>query len=202
MNPSQKRKVAILVFDEVEVLDFCGPLEVFSVANRFSAEPAFDVILVAETTGTPITTRGGMSVNPDQCIKTVDEVNVLLIPGGIGTRRLLKSKMLLNWIRDIGSSAELVLSVCTGALLLGAAGMLKDVDATTHRDAIDELKAVAPTARVLTKSRFVDNGKLITSAGISAGIDMSFHVVGRLLGDDVATATARQMEYEWAGQRT
>ncbi len=107
---------------------------------------------------------------------------------------------LIEWIRQASEKAELILSVCTGALLLAKAGLLDGLEATTHHGAIDLLRATAPQTTVHTDRRFVDNGRVICSAGIAAGIDMSLHVVGRLLGQEVAEKTAKQMEYPWSGE--
>jgi len=191
---SRTRILAILVFDDVEVMDFCGPFEVFSVAGRFTGPPAFNVLTVAENAG-PVVTRGGLSVNPRSRLADCPRPDLLLVPGGQGTRREMHNPTLLDWIRARSQEAELVLSVCTGALLLAKAGLLDGLEATTHHGAIDLLRQVAPKTTVHSDLRFVDNGRVICSAGIAAGIDMSLHVVGRLLGREVADKTARQMEY-------
>jgi transcriptional regulator GlxA family with amidase domain len=191
------RQLAILLFPGVEILDFAGPYEVFSVANRFSdppAPPAFNVFTVAEKTE-PVITNNGLSVNPDHTLVTCPSPDILLIPGGQGTRDQLENPNLIDWINQTANGAELVLSVCTGALLLGKAGLLDDLNVTTHHGAFNLLRQIAPTATVHEDRRFVDTGKIVTSAGIAAGIDMSLHVVQRLLGRDAAEATARQMEY-------
>lgn len=190
------RNFAILLFDDVEVLDFCGPLEVFSVANRFVEPAAFKVFTVAERSG-PVLTHNGLSVNPQFQLTDCPKSDVLLVPGGHGTRTEMHNSTIIEWIRQSAVNAELVLSVCTGALLLAKAGMLDGLETTTHHGAIDLLRQLAPQATVNPDRRFVDNGRIICSAGIAAGIDMSFHVVAKLLGQDVATKTARQMEYPW-----
>jgi transcriptional regulator GlxA family with amidase domain len=190
------RNLAILVFDEVEVLDFCGPFEVFSVANRFTDPPAFHVRTVAEKLG-PILTRGGLSINPHHHLADCPLPDLLLVPGGQGTRKEMHNALLIDWIRSRAGEAELVLSVCTGALLLAKAALLDGLEATTHHGSIDLLRQVAPKTTVHADRRFVDNGRVICSAGIAAGIDMSLHVVVRLLGRAAAEKTARQMEYPW-----
>jgi transcriptional regulator GlxA family with amidase domain len=186
------RDLAILIFDDVEVLDFCGPFEVFSLCNRFTPEPAFRVRLVAQTLA-PIQTRGGMTVTPHATIADVPSPHVLLVPGGLGTRPLLHNAAVIDWVRS--ATSELVLSVCTGSLILGTAGLLDGLEATTHHAAIDLLRHTAPAALVCPGRRFVDNGRVICAAGIAGGIDMSLHVVGRILGQDVAIQTAAHMEY-------
>jgi transcriptional regulator GlxA family with amidase domain len=190
------RTLAILIFDDVEVLDFCGPFEVFSVANRFNDPPAFNVLTVAKTAG-PVLARGGLSVNPHHRLADCLHPDILLVPGGQGTRREVHNPAVIDWIRRVAAGAELVLSVCTGALLLAKAGLLDGLEATTHHGAIDLLRQAAPSTTVHADRRFVDNGRVICSAGIAAGIDMSLHVVGRLLGVEVAERTVGQMEYPW-----
>ena len=188
------RTLAILLFDDVEVLDFCGPFEVFSVANRFTDTPAFRVITVAERAGN-VVANGGLKVVPHFSIADCPRPDVLLVPGGQGTRREMLNPALIDWIRTVAASAELVLSVCTGALLLAKAGLLDGLETTTHHGAIDLLRKSAPQATVHSDRRYLDNGRVVCSAGIAAGIDMSLHVVGRLLGQVAAEKTARQMEY-------
>jgi transcriptional regulator GlxA family with amidase domain len=183
-----------VIFDDVEVLDFCGPFEVFSVANRFTEPPAFQIVTVAEKPGA-ISTRGGMSVNPSQPLSECSNAELLLIPGGYGTRREIHNQTLIHWIAERSRHAELVMSVCTGSLLLAKAGLLDDLEATTHHGSIELLCQMAPKTKVHADRRYVDNGRIICSAGIAAGIDMSLHVVNRLLGEEVARKTARQMEY-------
>jgi len=188
------RTLAILVFDDVEVLDFCGPFEVFSVANRFADPPAFEVVTVAEGPG-PVLARGGLSVNPHRRLADCPAPGLLLVPGGWGTRTQMHNLAVIDWIGRAAAGAELVLSVCTGALLLAKAGLLDGLAATTHHGAIDLLRETAPNTTVHADHRVVDNGRVVCSAGIAAGIDMSLHVVGRLLGPAVADQTARYMEY-------
>ncbi len=190
------RNIAILIFDDVELLDFSGPLEVFSVAGRLHRPKAFSVYTVAEGPG-PITTRDGLSVNPNHTISDCPQPDILLVPGGLGARREMNNQTLIGWIKDCFLGAELVLSVCTGALLLAKAGMLEGLEATTHHDALDLLQEVAPKTRIRTDKRFVDNGRIVLSAGISAGIDASLHVVAKLLGEAQALETAQHMEYDW-----
>ena len=137
------RSLAILIFDDVEVLDFCGPFEVFSVANRFTEPPAFTVLTVAEN-ASPVVTRGGLSVNPHHCLPDCPQPDLLLVPGGQGTRKEMHNAVLTDWIRQASEKAELVLSVCTGALLLAKAGLLDGLEATTHHGAIDLLRETAP----------------------------------------------------------
>lgn len=195
-----KQNVAILLFDDVEVLDFAGPFEVFAVTDELRGYGTFNVFTVAAEKR-PIRARNGLSVNPDHDFSEVLlpatglTPHVLIVPGGFGTRALLKHIYTLDWIRTTATSAEIVMSVCTGALVLAKAGLLDGLRATTHHENFPELRQLAPHTEVVETSRFVDNGKVLTAAGISAGIDCSLHVVTRLLGADAATTTARYMEY-------
>lgn len=191
------KNVAILIFDEVEVLDFCGPFEVFSVTGKRSNLNPFHVYTVAQT-DEPVLARNNLSVNPSHSLSDCPEPDILLVPGGYGTRTEMHNPILIDWINRRAEKAELVLSVCTGALLLAKAGLLDGLSATTHHGAIDLLKEIAPKTKVFESERIVDNGKVILSAGISAGIDMSLYAVGRLLGEAQAEETAAYMEYDWS----
>jgi transcriptional regulator GlxA family with amidase domain len=191
------KNVAVLIFDEVEVLDFCGPFEVFSVTgNRDNLTP-FNVYTVAESVG-PVIARNNLSVNPAYTFSNCPQPDILLVPGGYGTRKEMHNPVLIDWVRRRAEKSELVLSVCTGALILAKAGMLDGLSATTHHRAIELLKEVAPKTDVLETERIVDNGRIILSAGISAGIDMSLYVVTRVLGEEQAKETATYMEYDWS----
>ncbi len=195
MTMPKPRSLAILLFKNAEILDFCGPYEVFSVANRFTQPTAFNVFTVAEHS--PVVAANGLSVNPDCSLSDCVAPDILLVPGGIGSRTEMHNEQLIAWIQQAAANAELVLSVCTGALLLGKAGLLDELETTTHHVAYETLREIAPTTTVHEDRRFVDNGKIITSAGIAAGIDMSLHVIQRLCGNETAAATSKQMEYPW-----
>ena len=189
------RNVAIFLFDEAEVLDFCGPFEVFAVTGARQEPRPFDVFTVAETEA-PIAARNGLSVNPNFTFANCPQADILVIPGGYGTRPLMHNQVVLDWIKTQAAQAELVMSVCTGALLLAKAGLLEGLAATTHWAALDLLREVAPNTAVQPEQRFVDNGRVLLSAGISAGLDLSFHIIARLLGREAAEETARWMEYD------
>ncbi len=193
----EKKEVAILIFDDVEVLDFAGPFEVFSVTNELNDYTLFNVFTVALTDG-PISARNGLSVNPNYTIADSPKPDILIVPGGIGTRSLLKEDTLIEWISETSKRAELVLSVCTGSLLLAKAGLLDGLKATTHHLALGLLTKLAPNTTILPDQRYVDNGSVITSAGISAGMDMSLYVIGKTLGKEQGKKTAAYMEYDWA----
>jgi putative intracellular protease/amidase/ribosome-associated toxin RatA of RatAB toxin-antitoxin module len=195
------RNLATLIFEDVKVLDLGGPFEVFSVASRFTDPPAFHGFTVAEQPG-PVLTRGGLSVNPHHRLADCPRPDLLLVPGGQGTRREMHNPALTGWIKARSQEAELLPSVCTGALLLAKAGLLDGLEATTHHGAIDLWRQTAPSATVHADRRFVDNGRVVCSAGTAAGIDMGLHVVTRLLGEAVASKTARQMEYPFPMRRT
>lgn len=190
------RNVAILIFDDVEVLDFCGPFEVFSVTGRRDDTNPFEVYTVAEKDA-PVLARNQLSVNPRYTISNCPKPDILLVPGGFGTRREMHNQTVIDWIKENAEDAELILSVCTGSLLLAKAGLLENLAATSHHGAIDLLREVAPNTNVQPEKRYIDNGRVIVSAGVSAGIDMSFYVVAKLLGEDVAVETARYIEYDW-----
>lgn len=199
---AQRRTVGILIFDDVEVLDFCGPFEVFSVSRglggdgtRDEAAVLFDVLTIAERPD-PVRAVGGLTVLPAATIADHPALDIVVVPGGRGTRREMTNPAILGWIAAQRSQAELTTSVCTGSFLLGANGLLDGLGATTHWASIDRLREIAPAATVHADQRVVDEGAVVTSAGISAGIDMALHVVARLHGEATATATARTMEYD------
>jgi transcriptional regulator GlxA family with amidase domain len=199
------RNVAIFLFDAVEVLDFAGPYEVFSVSGlRGSAPKPFEVYTVAEKS--PVVARNGLTIIPDFLLDNCPPPDILLIPGGggyttdgqpFGSRKEMHNPVVLDWVRKHNNTAELVLSVCTGALILGNAGLLEHQKATTHFMALDGLRAISPHIEVIENVRYVDNGRIILSAGVSAGIDMSYYVVSKLLGADVASESARYAQYDY-----
>lgn len=193
---NQSKNVAILIFDDVEILDFCGPYEVFGVTGRNDHPKPFHVHTVAESRR-PIIARNNLSVNPQYSLANCPQPDILLVPGGYGTRREMNNPVLIDWIEKSSQKAELVLSVCTGALLLAKAGLLEGKEATTHHQALDLLREVAPNTDIQETKRFVDNGDIILSAGISAGIDMSLYVVAKILGKEKALETAEYIEYDW-----
>lgn len=193
---SRTRTVGIFIFPDVEVLDFCGPFEVFSVAGRQIVPDSLRVFTVAKT-DEMLLARNGLKVVPDYTWESAPPIDLLLIPGGQGTRPLIHDAPTIDWIRSSANNAELVLSVCTGALLLAKAGLLDGLSATTHHGALDLLRELAPKTNVRDDTRVVDNGRVVCSAGVAAGIDMSFHVVARLIGQEKAAETARYIEYPW-----
>jgi transcriptional regulator GlxA family with amidase domain len=193
------RTVGILIFPEVEVLDFCGPFEVFSVTRlneeRRRSEPSpYKVALIAEGRDVVVAT-GGLKVVPDHDLDDCPPLDVLVVPGGWGTRREMSNDRLITWIAGQSRRVTTVASVCTGALLLGRAGLLDGKRATTHWRVLEEMRTWFPAIHVIEDERVVEDGGVITSAGISAGIDLALRVVACHHGEAVARATARHMEY-------
>src|SRR5262245_11743004 len=195
------RSVGIFIFDEVEVLDFAGPFEVFSVACRVrskqgpKSETPFKVFTIGET-AEPIKARGRLSVLPHYRFANHPPIDLLLIPGGVVTEELRKEAV-IRWIAENATRAKIVAGVCTGAFLLAKTGLLDGKRVTTHWEDIEDLKSQFPKVHVEENVRWVEQGNLITSAGISAGIDMCLHLVARLENEQLATDTARQMDYRW-----
>jgi transcriptional regulator GlxA family with amidase domain len=197
------KSVAIVLFDEVEVLDFAGPFEVFSVTGRRKIGEPLDVFTVADKP--VVTARGNLLITPTYTFENCPPAAMMLVPGGggyhadgtpYGSRREMNNPVMLDWLRARAATSELVLSVCTGALLLGKAGLLEHLEATTHYLAADALRAISPTILVSPEKRWVDNGKVVLASGVSAGIDMSLYVVARLQGAEVARETAGYMQYD------
>ena len=197
----KQKRVGIVIFDDVEVLDFCGPFEVFSAARlneeKRREEPSpFEVLLVAERSG-PISASGGLQVIPQHSFQTCPRLDILVVPGGWGTRRELKNPAMLDWLRLRAAEAETLASVCTGSMLLGFAGLLDGRHATTHWKSLDWMRDSFPSVAVEYDQHVVEDGRVLTSAGISAGIDMALKVVVRYCGEPVARATAKHMEYPY-----
>ena len=196
-----RKTVGMVIFDDAEVLDFCGPFEVFSATRldeekrREEASP-FDVRLVSER-GETITASGGMRVVSDHGFENCPKLDILCVPGGWGTRRELSNPAMLVWLRSRAAEVELLTAVCTGSMLLGFAGLLDGRRATTHWRSLDWMRESFPSLSVAYDEHVVDDGTLITSAGISAGIDLALKVVARYCGESIARATARHMEYPY-----
>jgi transcriptional regulator GlxA family with amidase domain len=196
-----KTQVGILIFENVEVLDFAGPFEVFSrtrtvpgpESRRSDDSAPFQVFTVAKTRE-PVTATGGLVVVPAFGFADAPRIDLLVVPGGFGTRPLLQDEETLEWIRSTAAAAQRVTSVCTGALLLGKLGLLDGKRATTHWAALDLLESVAPAAKIDREQRVIDDG-IVTSAGVASGIDMAFYIVESLCGQAVADETARYIEY-------
>jgi len=201
MNKKIPLIVGILIFDDVEILDVAGPFEVFAVTRlndeqRLQQSSPFKVYLISET-NKQITAIGGLRLTPDVTISECPELDLLVVPGGRGTRKESKNKILVNWIGNQFTNNRLIASVCTGSSLLGKAGLLDGRDATTHWRAFDFLQESAPKARILKNVRFTLTEPIFTSAGVSAGIDLALRIVSHVFGTEVGQATARQMEYPY-----
>ena len=188
--------IGIYIYDGAEVLDFSGPFEVLSTASRVSSMPnLFSVFLISET-GKTVAARAGYEVNPTYSISDHPSIDVLIVVGGVHTGEMKKPPV-LQWIKATSKTAKLVASVCTGAFLLAEAGILSNQKVTTHWEDIPDLKKIYPKLEVLENQRWVDEGTIITSGGISAGIDMSLHLVSKTHGLELAEKTAKQMEFDW-----
>jgi len=184
----ERIKAAILIFDGVQIIDFTGPYEVFGQAR-------FDVFTVSET-GETITTSMGMSVNPAHSFESSPTPDLLLVPGG-DVHAQLEDPEVLKWVQQMAEEADHVLSVCNGAFILAEAGLLEGLTATTFHGLLDDFESTYDGVNVVRDQRFTDNGKIVTSAGLSSGIDASIHVVSKIKGHDAATSLALHLEYDW-----
>jgi len=194
-----RRRVGIVLFSAIEVLDFCGPFEVFSATRlneeKRREEPSpFEVFLVAETLSY-VTTKGGMKVIPQYSFENCPRLDILVVPGGWGTRKELNNTVILDWLRSQAAEVETLTSVCTGSMLLGFAGLLDGLHATTHWRSLDWVRDSFPVVFVEYEQHVVEDGRVFTSAGISAAIDMALKVVARYYGEYIARTTAVHMEY-------
>ena len=191
-------RLGILIFDDAEELDFVGPWEVFTVANEVAAHEKtgkpFDAFMIAEKNA-PVRCRKGMIVTPHATTADCGKLDILLIPGGQGTRREVNNTALLDWIAKTAAGCRWITSVCTGALLLTAAGPAKGKRVTTHWGFIEQLRARNEAAEVLSHVRYVRDGNVVTAAGVSAGIDMALWLTGQILSPAFARKVQRTMEY-------
>ena len=202
MRLVKKKNVGIFIFELVEILDFSGPYEVFSsarltkksIASIHNLNEVFNVFTISENKK-QITTTGGLKVKSDFILRNCPTLDILIIPGGVGTRKLLYNKKVLDWLL-LNKDVEVLASVCTGSLLLAKAGLLKEKKATTHWGALKLLKKLSPSTQILTNKKFVYD-KYYTSAGVSAGINMSLHIIEKLLGKKIARNTAKYIEYDY-----
>ncbi len=189
-----KRNVGILIFDNAEVLDFAGPFEVFSVTSELNNFELFNVFTVAENRN-PISAVNGLSVNPKYDYKNSPHIDILIIAGGFGVRKQVQNKNTLNWIRSMHQQTEYTISICSGAMLLGTLGLLDYKPYCTHHEVYEDIIEMVPTGIPQKDKRFFGVDKMYTSGGISAGIDLSFHIVEKIHGAQIAQKTARYMEY-------
>lgn len=200
-TPARTRRIAILAFDEVEALDLAGPYEVFTTATRMqqratpSAPPLFEVACVARTSAL-VRMRAGLSILPSFTFAEAPSPDVLIVPGGV-IDTAMACVDTIGWIASASHKAELIASVCTGAFLLAQAQVVENGPVTTHWEDIADLRQRFPKLDVQENMRWIDRGRIVTSAGITAGIDMSLHLVSRLAGEALALRTARQMDFAW-----
>ncbi len=191
-----KKSVGIFIFDEAEVLDFAGPFEVFSVASEVHDFSLFDVCTIGQTTD-KIRAVNGLSVNPDFGFNNHPPLDILIIAGGSGTRALMDNPIVMDWLRKVIPTTQITMSICSGARLLGLLGYLNDAPYCTHHQVYDHMKEIVPNGQPQTQLRYVQSSERIyTSGGISAGIDLSFHIVGKIYDEKVVKATAEYMEYD------
>lgn len=191
-------RVGIFIFEDVETLDFCGPLEVFSAASIANEKALFEVFTFAKELK-PIRSINGLSVNPDYELQNLPEVDILVIPGGNGTRALIQDKTLLQYLYAIYQNSQYTFSVCSGARIPAIWGVLDDQMFTTHHLVFDDVQNLAPQARPRKDLRFTDSGKILTSAGVAAGIDLALYLTGKIFGQAAMETTARYMEYPLDG---
>jgi transcriptional regulator GlxA family with amidase domain len=192
------RTVALFLFEQVEVLDFAGPFEVFSMARAENGQSLFNVLTFSDD-GQPLKARNGLQLVPQHSRISLPPHDILIIPGGpnAAIEIQMQNDTLMQWIGAQTKQVELLLSVCTGAWMLAKAGVLAGKHATTYHTDYARLRELEPTVITHEGERWADNGSIITSAGVSAGIDMSLYVVQKLHGAAIANATARRMEYDY-----
>ncbi|HEX2947652.1 MAG TPA: DJ-1/PfpI family protein [Clostridia bacterium] len=189
--------VGILLFDDIELLDFAGPFEVFSVTSELNNYELFNVFTVARNCEEKRSVNGLKNI-PDYNFGNHPGIDILVIPGGVGSKTEMMKEDVLEWIYRNYSSSNITMSVCSGARFLGKLGLLDGLECTTHHEVMEHLKEIAPKAIINSTKRFTDNGRICTSAGISAGIDLSLHIVEKLYGIEVAGKTRAYMEYgDW-----
>ncbi|MBP2654829.1 MAG: domain, InhA-type [Firmicutes bacterium] len=190
-------RVGILLFDEVEVLDFAGPFEVFSLTSFPDRQDKPFLVQTISQYGTVVKARNGLLVQPHYSFNNSPDFDILIIPGGYGAEEIeIHNEHVIQWIRSRKADTKLIVSVCTGAFLLAKAGLIDGKHATTHWLDIDRLEREFPAVKVVKNCKYVDEGSIITAAGISAGINVSLYIIKQLLGSEVAVATAKRMEYD------
>lgn len=193
--------VGIFIFDDVEVLDFCGPFEVLNVTRldeekRLETLSPFDVKLISISKEV-VFTKGNMKVIPDFDFETCPKLDILIVPGGMGTRKFMYDEKVLDFVKQKAKEVELLTSVCTGSLILASAKLLEGVEATTHWKSLQRMKDEFKNVKVSFDKHFVEDGNIISSAGISAGIDMALYIVKRYFGENISKSTAKHMEYPY-----
>ncbi|KRF04786.1 AraC family transcriptional regulator [Paenibacillus sp. Soil766] len=189
------RNVAVLVYEKVDLLDIAGAFDVFAVSGNWGKD--FKVYTVGDNQR-PVNTVSGLTIQPKYSLENCPLPDILIVPGGLGSRTEMNNATTTHWINQTAARAEIVLSVCTGALLLAKANLLDGLRVTTNRNAFDLLREIAPpSATIVEDVRYVDNGKIVMSAGVTAGFDAALYVIARLFGEERALATASKIEYHW-----
>ncbi len=189
------RRIGLLLFDDVEELDAVGPWEVLSYWTRHRPEDGWSISCLSRH-GAPVLAANGLTLAAHHSMNSAPPLDVLIHPGGQGTRALMRDPEHVAWVRHQAATVPLMVSVCTGALVYAAAGLLAGRPATTHWESLELLSGLDPTIRVRPEVRFVDDGDVITSAGVSAGIDMALYLVARIAGDDRAREVRRAIQYD------
>lgn len=189
--------VGIFLFDNVELLDFAGPYEVFSVTSELNNDNLFRVFTITKN-GNAIKTVNGLKVIPDYSFKNHPKIDIFIIPGGEGTKNEINKHDVLEWLEKNYDISKITVSICSGARLLGRMGLLNNLQSITHHEVIPHLQKIAPKTIINKEERFIDTGKIMTSAGISAGIDLSLYIVEKLCGEKIKNKTKIYMEYgDW-----
>ncbi|TVP47924.1 MAG: DJ-1/PfpI family protein [Mongoliibacter sp.] len=191
----KKHTVVILLFEEVEVLDFAGPFEVFSVTAELSGYTLLDVVTVSKTGGV-IRAKNGLRVIPDHSLELVQHADILIIPGGDGSKAMIEDQIVLDWIKKLSSNSQVTMSVCSGARILAKLGYLDGKEFATHQSVYEDVLQLTHNGKAARDSRFVDLGQIMTAAGVAAGIDLSLHIVQKIFGKEVKERTAKYMEYQ------
>jgi transcriptional regulator GlxA family with amidase domain len=193
--------VGVFLFNDIELLDFAGPYEVFSVTAELNDYQLFKVFSISED-GQAVKTVNGLRVTPDYSFRNHPPIDILVVPGGVGTKAEMEKDDVRKWLRANFEASLITMSVCSGARLLGKLGLLDNIDATTHHEVIPELEKIASKAIIKADVRYTDNGQVMTAAGISAGIDLALHVVDKLYGREIADKSIIYMEYgQWETRR-
>jgi len=189
------KNIGIFVFNDIELMDFAGPYEVFSVTNELNDYQLCRTFTFSESSDR-IKSINGLCVIPDYTVENCPDIDILIIPGGIGTKKILENDKILSFIEERYNKSDFTFSVCSGARILAKIGLLHNRKFITHHEVISDILQIDPSAVLQKNARFVDEGKILTSAGISAGIDLSLYMVEKLFGNEIADKTAAYMEYE------
>jgi transcriptional regulator GlxA family with amidase domain len=190
----QKIRLGILAFQDMEVLDFAGPFEVFSVANQLADYKLMDIQVIGIDSSL-VTAKNGLKILPDCGMEDIEGLDMLIIPGGDGSKDLRKNTKAMDWIGNQSKEVKVLASICSGARILAQLGYLQGKTFTTHMEVFADIVAIDPTAIPVRDVRFIDHGKFMTAAGVASGIDLSLHIVGKFFGRNLKEAAAKYMEY-------